>query len=160
MNLVTTHHINAPADAVWDVMGERFADIGDWSDTVLSSSLNGPLQEGAIRTCELKPTPAASGTIQERLARFDRTGRSFAFDIVSGLPGFMKRVTSEWTIEPNGPRAARAVNRLTIEVAWWMRPMLPMIRSQFRKTIKGFIPEIEAAATRAPASVEPIAMAG
>lgn len=160
MQLTSTHEINATADAVWDVMGERFADIGEWSDTVIASSLDGPLQEGAVRTCELKPTPAASGTIKERITKFDRAGKSFAFDIVDGLPGFMRRVNSEWTIRSLGGPRTQAVNTLTIEVAWWMRPMLPMIRKQFAQTIKSFIPQIEAAAKPGMGHVETMAAAG
>ena len=159
MKLNTTHEINASADAVWDVMGERFADVGQWSDTVIKSSLEGPLEEGSVRTCELKPTPAASGFIQEKLTKFDRDNRSFAFDIVAGLPGFMRRVNSEWTIKSAGPNKSLAVNTLTIEVAWYMTPMLPILRSQFAKTIDGFIPQIEAE-SRKPAVVEMAAAAG
>ena len=160
MKLKTTHEIDASADAVWELMGERFADIGEWSDTVVSSSLDGDLGEGAVRTCELKPTPAASGHIQERITKFDRAGRSVAFDIIDGLPGFMRLVNSAWTIEPMGANKARGVNTLTIKVAWYMVPMLPLIRVQFAKTIKSFIPQIELAANRPMRVVESSAMAG
>ena len=104
--------------------------------------------------------PAASGTIKEKITKFDRNTRTFAFDIVDGLPGFMRRVNSEWTIRPDGPNKTRGINTLTIEVAWWMRPMLPMIRGQFRKTIASFIPQIESAASEPMRMVEPSAVAG
>lgn len=160
MKVVSEHMIEAPADAVWDLMGERFGDIADWSDTVISSSLDGPAQEGALRTCELKPTPAASGTIQERITKFDSANRTFAFDIVSGLPGFMRLVNSEWSIQDAGNGRTKAVNTLTIKVAWWMSPMLPVLRSQFSKTIASFIPQIQSAASRQMRVVEAQPMAG
>jgi hypothetical protein len=159
MKLISHHKIDAPVDAVWDLMGEQFAEIGEWSDTVIKSSLDGPIGEGAVRTCELKPTPAASGTIQEMVTLFDRSGQHFAFDIITGLPGFMRRVNSDWKLEAAGPSSTHAINTLTIQVAWWMRPMLPLIRGQFRQTIKGFIPEIELAANRPRAAVEPMVAA-
>ena len=81
MQLTNVHIINAPAADVWDLMGERFADIGDWSDTVEASSLDGPLGTGATRTCKLKPTPAGLDTIEETLTAFDRNRQHFAFEI-------------------------------------------------------------------------------
>ena len=160
MQLTNVHTINAPAAAVWELMGERFAEIGEWSDTVEASSLEGPLAAGSTRTCKLKPTPAGLDTIQETLTAFDRNRQHFAFDIVTGLPGFMKRVSSAWTIEVLDEQRTRATNVLTIEVAWWMRPMLPMIGRQFKNTIKMFIGEIEQAALRPMSVVEPRAVAG
>lgn len=160
MRVVSEHMIDAPVEAVWDLMGERFGDIGEWSDTVIRSSIDGPAQEGALRTCELKPTPAASGTIQERITKFDRESRTFAFDIVSGLPGFMRLVNSEWSIRDAGRGRTKAVNTLTIKVAWWMSPMLPVLKTQFRKTIASFIPQIQSAASRQVRMVEAQALAG
>ena len=160
MKLTSVHEINAPADAVWTLMGERFADIGEWSDTVIQSSMDGPARAGAVRTCELKPTPAASGFIKERITKFDEQRRTFAFDIIEGLPGFMKRVNSEWKIEADGSNKTKATNTLTIEVKWFMAPMLPVIRGQFAKTIKGFIPQIEDASNKLLRAVEPVAVAG
>ena len=159
MKLTTEHKIDAAPEAVWDLMGERFADIGQWSNTVVHSSLEGELGQGALRTCELKPTPSGLSVIQERITEFDRNEKTFAFDIVTGLPGFMRRVNSRWTIKSAAGGGTRAINTLTIDVAWWMRPMLPVIRGQFAKTIRGFIPEIERAAGQ-PLRVEPAAVAG
>ena len=159
MQLSSTHIINAPAGAVWSLMGERFADIGEWSETVESSSLDGPLQVGSTRTCKLKPTPAGLDTIQETLTAFDHQRQHFAFDIVTGLPSFMARVSSAWTIEELDSERTRARNELSIEVKWWMRPMLPLIGRQFQKTIKLFIAEIEAAARGPMEVVEARAMA-
>ena len=125
MHVTTTHEINAPVAEVWSVMGDQFADVAGWSSSVLESSLDGPLEVGSTRTCKLAPTPAGLDEIQERLTIFDRDRKTFAFDIVTGLPGMMKRVSSQWTLEVAGPNRTRAINTLTIEVKWWMAPMLP-----------------------------------
>lgn len=158
MKVTTTHEIAAGVDDVWVVMGERFADIADWSTSVLESSLDGPLEAGSTRTCKLAPTPAGLDTIQETLTAFDRDRRMFGFDIVAGLPGFMRKLRSEWRLEEAGPGRTRAINTLTIEVKWYMSPMLPIIRSQFGRTIGLFMKEIESVASRGGAT--PMAMAG
>lgn len=159
MKVRTDFTLNVPRDVAWDLMAERFADIGEWSDTVVASRLEGPLAPGSVRTCELKPTPTGLSEIQERLTKFDRGGHSFAFDIIAGLPGFMRRVSSQWTLTAAGPSQTRAQSLLTIEVAWWMWPMLPMIRSQFRRTLAGFMQEIEAVAAHTHRPVEPAPIA-
>ena len=160
MQIVTTHQIQAPAAEVWDVMAEQFADVAGWSSAVIESSLDGPLQAGSTRTCKLAPTPAGLDTIQERLTTFDRSQKKFGFDIVSGLPGMMKGVSSAWKIEADGPNRTRATNTLTIEVKWWMRPMLPVIRKNFLKTIDIFVGEIEKVAARQAKTVTPMSAAG
>lgn len=143
MIVVTERLMSVDADAVWDLLGERFADIGVWSDGVVASRLDGPLQEGAVRTCELKPTSAASGIVQERVTRFDRGARAVSYEIVGGLPGFMRHVENKWVITPIGVGRARVVSSLTIKLAWWMTPMAPMIRKQFSKLIVGLMDELE-----------------
>lgn len=160
MKHTTEHVLNVPVDAAWHLMGERFADIGEWSDTVLKSSLDGPLEAGSVRTCDLKPTPAGLNQIQEKITHFDAARRSMGFDIVSGLPGFVHKLHSSWTLEDAGDGRTRAINTLTIELAWWMRPVGFAIRKQFGKTIALFMREIETVAARAAPRVEGLALAG
>jgi len=160
MKLTTTRTINAPVDAVWNLVAERFADIGDWSEAVVKSTLDGAAAEGAVRTCELKPTPAASGRIRERITRFDRAGRVLAYDVIDGMPGFMRLVNNRWTFERQGDGRTRATSLLTIEVVWFMAFMLPVIRRQFSKTLEPFFAQIETAAKRPVGKVEPIVAAG
>ncbi|NRB00574.1 MAG: SRPBCC family protein [Rhodobacteraceae bacterium] len=145
---------------MWEVMAEQFADIADWSSNVVDSSLDGPLAVGATRTCKLAPTPAGLDQIEELITNFDRGRKTFAFDIVSGLPGMMKGVSSAWKIEAVGPNRTRATNTLTINVKWYMTPMLPVIRSQFVKTIWLLVKEMDQTAARQARHSAPLAMAG
>lgn len=158
MKIASQHTINAPVETVWSLMGERFGDVGEWSDTVIKSSLDGPLEVGAVRTCDLKPTPAGLDQIQEKITVFDPRRRTFAFDIITGLPGFMRLLNSEWRFEADGPGRTRAYNTLTIKTAWYVTPMWPVMRAQFTKTIRLFVGEVEAAARR-PGAVESTAVA-
>ena len=144
MKIVIQRELAVEAADVWELLGERFADIGVWSDGVVKSQLDGPLAEGSLRTCELKPSSAASGTVQERISKFDRQARALSYVIVSGLPGFMRRVENNWTMEPLGASRSRVTSVVTIKLAWWMLPMSPIIGRQFTKLLTGFMTEIEA----------------
>jgi hypothetical protein len=154
MKIVIQRDLAVAVADVWDLLGERFADIGVWSDGVVKSQLDGPLAEGSLRTCELKPSSAASGTVQERVSKFDRQARALSYVIVSGLPGFMRHVENNWTMEPLSATRSRVTSVVTIKMAWWMLPMSPVIRRQFSKLLSGFMTEIEANAGRMSASAD------
>ncbi|MEE8437543.1 MAG: SRPBCC family protein, partial [Candidatus Neomarinimicrobiota bacterium] len=82
MKITTTIEINAPASAVWDVLGERFADVSEWAESILKSSINGPLERGAVRTCDIKAVgPVAAGQITEELTHFDRESFALTYNV-------------------------------------------------------------------------------
>jgi hypothetical protein len=93
--------VNAPAAAAWQVLGERFADIGEWAVPITSSSLDGELQRGAIRTCHTaRFGPVLAGTIKERLTEYEPGAMSFAHEAVDGMPSFVERATNRWSVHP------------------------------------------------------------
>lgn len=93
--------VNAPARAAWEVLGERFADIGEWASPITSSSLDGAPRVGAVRTCHtLRIGPIPAGTIKERLIEYDPASMSFAYEAVDGMPGFIKRAANAWSVHP------------------------------------------------------------
>ncbi len=59
-----TRHINAPVEAVWEVLHD-FGDIQRWSPGVKVSELTseGPVTEGSTRRCEFAPF----GSVHERI---------------------------------------------------------------------------------------------
>lgn len=143
MKITTTIDMPVSADAVWTVLGERFASVSDWADSIVASSLDRPLGEGAVRTCELKAVgPVPAGSVTERLTRFDREARALTYLITSGVPGFMRHLDNAWTIEDVDGRA-RVTSTLTLEMAWWSLPMAPMIRVQMGKTLRDFMAQLE-----------------
>jgi len=93
--------VNAPADAAWQILGEHFADIGEWAVPIASSSLDGELQCGAIRTCHTaRFGPVPAGIIKERLIEYDPRAMSFAYEAVAGMPGFIERAANHWSVHP------------------------------------------------------------
>jgi carbon monoxide dehydrogenase subunit G len=70
--------ISAPADAVWDILGD-FDSMPKWMPGIETSEVSGE-GVGAIRTV----TSARVGTIKERLDAYDSTARSFAYSVLEG----------------------------------------------------------------------------
>jgi Polyketide cyclase / dehydrase and lipid transport len=99
MKLELQVEINGPADAAWAVLGERFADIGEWAAPIRSSTLDGELGIGAIRTCQIaKFGPLALGAVRERLIAFDPARMTLAYESVDGLPSFITSAVNRLSI--------------------------------------------------------------
>ncbi len=92
--------IKAPAEEAWKVLGEGFGTIAEWSCNLTTSSLDGDVKVGAIRTCVSANSfgPFKAGSIQERLVAYDPLTMTFAYEAVSGLPGFMSHAGNRWSI--------------------------------------------------------------
>jgi hypothetical protein len=100
MKLELQVEIDAPAAAAWAVLGERFADIGEWAAPISSSTLDGQLRVGAIRTCEIATFgPLALGVVRERLIAFDPEHMTLAYASVDGLPAFITSATNRLSID-------------------------------------------------------------
>ena len=147
MKIVTKLDIESPASHVWHLLGERFADIGEWADSIEESSLDGHLDSGAIRTCELKSFGPASGTIKEEITHFDRDARALTYVVRSGLPGFMQFVENAWTIEPLSNERSRITSVATFDLAWWMLPVSFLLKMQLTKGLREFFANLEASVT-------------
>ncbi len=143
MNITIRKDLTAAPDAIWDLLAERFADIGTWASFLVGSSLDGELTPGSVRTCNLRTPSAGSDTIEERINRFDRASRKLGYVVIKGMPGFMKLVDNQWSITETPTGGARVRSDLTVKLAWYAAPMAPVIRRQFTKLISGFIDELE-----------------
>ena len=100
MKLVVETKINASATKAWEVVGEGFADIASWSCGLAQSSLDGELKSGAIRTCVSAASfgPFEAGTVQEQLTEFDSGRKTFSYQAISGLPGFISKAQNQWSV--------------------------------------------------------------
>ncbi len=73
--VVETVEINAPADKVWEVVG-NFQDMG-WHPAFSKTEGTGGNDAGATRTL----TVASGGTIAEKLTKYDAAGKSMSYEI-------------------------------------------------------------------------------
>jgi len=91
--------VNAPAATAWAILGEQFGQIAAWAAPITASSLEGEPRIGAVRTCHIaRFGPVAPGAIKERLIAFDAQAKSFAYEAVEGMPGFIGRAVNRWSV--------------------------------------------------------------
>jgi hypothetical protein len=143
MHIETTVIVNAPAAAAWEVFGERFERVSDWADSVLESSLEGPLGNGAVRTCDIKPVgPIPAGQVTEEITQFDRSSHALTYAVRSGIPKPMKSIENAWTIEALADDKCRVTSRATFALKWWMQPMSPLMRFPLSRAVRDFTEQL------------------
>ena len=112
--------INAPADEVWKILGERYSEIGKWA-TVIKKSEAMPhvaTPEGADaggRSCT--PLMPFVSHVNEELTRFIPEERTFNYKATAGLPGFITNAENTWSVHPEGKDRCRvkSTGRLTLK---------------------------------------------
>jgi len=125
--------ISAPAEDTWAVVGERFGEIGEWASPITRSAMDGPPAAGRVRTCHVAGFgPVPPGVIRERLLHFDPQARSLSYEAASGMPGFIRRAVSCWSVR-QGPGEASTVRiRATVTLRPAARLLGPALRWRMR----------------------------
>ena len=92
--------VDAPADAVWDLLA-GFADISSWASNVSQSSLlsSGPVGLGSVRRVQV-----GRAALRETVTAWE-PARTLAYDI-AGLPPVVTAASNTWTLEPAGTGTA------------------------------------------------------
>lgn len=112
--------LSAPAEDTWAVVGERFGEIGDWASPITRSAMDGPPAAGRVRTCHVAGFgPVPPGVITERLLRFDPQTMTLSYEAVGGMPGFIRRAVSHWSVHQtqDGGSAVRISAPVTLRPA-------------------------------------------
>jgi hypothetical protein len=109
--------VEAPADAVWEVVGRRFDRIGEWATAIpgslaLPPSPSSPPAPVAGRVCATGVPFVPSVT--EMLVAYDEAGRTLTYE-AAGLPAFVTAARSTWTVTPLAPRRSRVTIEARIE---------------------------------------------
>ena len=93
-----TRMINAPVEAVWEVLDD-FGDIQRWNPGVKSSALtsSGPVAEGTSRHCDFSPI----GAVNERIQRYEPKQRlTVEINETFKLP--ISRGVADFRLSPDG----------------------------------------------------------
>jgi hypothetical protein len=113
--------IEAPADAVWDLVGRRFDRIGDWATAIPASTAIVSTPSGAAPTrIPAAATPADAPVagwvchtgirllpeVTETIVAYDDTARTLTYP-ASGLPAFVATARNTWTVTPLDERRTR-----------------------------------------------------
>ncbi len=129
----TTIDIDTSAAAAWAVFGEGFGDWADWSPGIDSSTLQGPLAQGVLRTNE---TPSL-GTVEQELVVFDPKARALAYEMRT-LPPMFTTLRNDWVIEDAGANRCRLRGEARFVVAPQAEPMRDKLEGKMGMTLEVF----------------------
>jgi uncharacterized protein YndB with AHSA1/START domain len=93
--------IEAPAERVWQALGERFMHVSDWAAPITASCPIGAADPGVgvARSCSIAPFgPVKAGVVKERLTRFDREAMAFEYEAIEGMPSFVGHAVNRWSV--------------------------------------------------------------
>lgn len=117
MELRAAVTINAPAHAAWEVVGERFGQIGEWATPIIASSLEGEPSLGAIRICQVaRFGPFRAGVIHEQLVDFDPAAMTLSYKSTAGLPAFVRSAVNNWSVHPDSAATCIVRTHATLEL--------------------------------------------
>jgi len=137
MNIVNSIEINAPLRAAWQILGEEFGEVSDWPEPVVASSLDGPLDQGVTRICNIKATgPFPAGKITETLSEFNREEKTLTYVVASGRPPFLEHLQNRWVLEARGDAASVAKSTISYRVKWWAVPFAPLVAVMLKRATK------------------------
>jgi len=71
--------INAPAKKVWDILGHKFADVGQWSRLVSQSVINNDASKVNNSPVGGRLCETSIGKISEEFTAYDEEGMTFSF---------------------------------------------------------------------------------
>ncbi|MBI4940030.1 MAG: SRPBCC family protein [Actinobacteria bacterium] len=144
MKMTAEIRIPAPADEAWQLVGTRFGDIASWAAPIVASSLDrDAAAAGAVRTCHVQGFgPMGDMVVRERLVAFDDARRSLTYDAVDGMPSFVRRATNRWTVTADGAQGCVVRSDVTMRLAWWLRPMAPLVAGRLRTEARGVLEEL------------------
>jgi hypothetical protein len=132
MSMLTNHIIiEAPAEAVWEVVAGRFDRIGEWATAIPSSTAlpvaapaTGAPVPGRVCRTGIALVPEATETIVE----YDPAGRTLTYQATGGIPAFVTLARNRWWVTALDPARSRVEFRAQLEVRgrlgrfarWWL----------------------------------------
>lgn len=143
IDMRTEIDLDAPASEAWQVLGEQFGAIGEWAVAIRSSSLDGDVAVGTVRTCEIGGFgPVGAGRITEELTELDADAMRFTYAARTGLPRMIQSAVNRWSVQSLGRERCRVRSHASIDVAWWALPLTPWIGWGMRLGVPRFVEEL------------------
>ena len=139
MQLHLEQEINAPAERVWAVLGQQFAEIERWSSTVETSrSLDASEVPAGVVADPAAPvlgreTVSALVTAKEILVRYSDADAELTF-AVAGLPKIIKHARNTQGVRALG--GGRSVVTFDVDLEAWgpFKVLMPVMRRRMSKT--------------------------
>ncbi|MBL4685545.1 MAG: SRPBCC family protein [Nannocystaceae bacterium] len=139
INIRMSLELDVPAAEVWRVLGERFGNVGDYAAGVQSSSMDGEVGVGAVRTCTTQPFgPFAAAKITEELTEFDPAAMKFTYLAGGDLPRMIPTSKNRWSVEALGSERCRVQCHASVDLLWWALPLAQLLGWGIRSEVLRF----------------------
>lgn len=139
MDLHIETTVNAPAGAVWSILGQRFADIASWSSTVRSSralSLEDVPSGWTIANDAPVPgreTTTGAGTLRESLIEYSDSERVLTFR-GDGLPRVFSLATDRQAVVEINANRSRVTFDIHVEGGLFFAVLAPLLKRRMART--------------------------
>ena len=100
MEIARSITLAAPVDRVWDLVANRFHDVGDWA-SMIDTSTKLPQASGGAGVCD-RVCNTAQGVFKEKVTTLDHRTRTLAYIAYEGLPGFVREGGNTWKVRDIG----------------------------------------------------------
>jgi hypothetical protein len=129
--LTQTILVQAPAEAVWQVVAGGFDRIGEWA-TAIPASTACPVVESVTdapvpgRVC--RTGVALVPEVTETIVAFDDAGRTLIYEASAGMPSFVTPARNRWQVSTEGEQRSRVTFAAELRVRgplgrlarWWL----------------------------------------
>jgi len=138
--------IEAPADAVWEVIAHQFDRVGEWATAIptstasvgINANVGAPVM-GRVCFTDVQMVPE----VEERIVAYDEADRSLTYE-GHGLPKFIKTARNNWHVEALGHRRSRVSLEATLEPRGILgRLMYVLLRLQLTRIGPQFLSDLE-----------------
>lgn len=136
MKIVKKVQISAPAEKVWEAVGNNYEAAGVWSSAIYASAATaGEIVDGAPvsgRVCE-----TTLGPFTESIVAYNEERMTLAY-VASGdkMPGFVKQLKGTWHLTPRGKKATEVSMEFNADIKAPFDVLMGwMMKLQFGKAI-------------------------
>jgi len=127
--------INAPAEKVWDILGHKFEDVGQWSRLVSQSVVNKVAPKVNKSRVGGRVCSTSIGKISEEFTAYDEEGMTFSFKGVITSKVF-SNVISTNTVTAIDKNTSKVTVTPNVDLKAIGILMYPLIRMNLGKLIK------------------------
>jgi hypothetical protein len=130
MRVSTSIDIDAPVEAVWEIIGPGFADVAEWASAVRASRPTSPTGPNGAPCAGRRCTVAATGfdQITEELTEYDPLRRRLTYRAAHGMPRIVTEARNTWQVLPRQGGGTRFTMDADVELHGTARLAAPVLR--------------------------------
>ena len=137
--------IEVSAEQAWQLVGEGFGDIAQWSSALEFSRLEGELAAGGMRVCRNAASfgPFKPSEVREQLDVFTPNDMMLSYTAISGVPKMFKVAKNEWKVTKLDNTRCRIELSPELQLAGILNPLTPIVFKLIEKDLDAFLLELK-----------------